>query len=271
MKLWLISSPSQSHSSSPVPEDPYILYISRFINTADSVAIFCSVLFKQRSLTWSNSSDSRVAALGVSDVSGWEWCLVKPLICELMRGCGEAGAEARPEQNTERRLHQNSNKRLITRAVANGNDVNVSSVAWIGNALLTFGNGMDFTPTPTRLPRLSPVTDRGPRRTTVFVTMETEQNALSPAKPTQVRVRDEEQFVYGFTTALIIVWLRRNQLYTIKSYFICAAERLQNWADFSRAVQNGKWGVLINLKWNKNVLLVSVWSAALCSFSVVGN
>ncbi|KAK9962915.1 hypothetical protein ABG768_006153 [Culter alburnus] len=54
------------------------------------------------------------------------------------------------------------------------------------NALLTFGNGMDFTPTPTQLLRLSPVTDRGPRRTTpVFVTMETEQDVLSPAKPTQ--------------------------------------------------------------------------------------
>lgn len=50
---------------------------------------------------------------------------------------------------------------------------------------------MDFTPTPTQLQRLSPVTDRGPRRTTpVFVTMETEQNVLNPAKPTQVRVRD---------------------------------------------------------------------------------
>lgn len=58
---------------------------------------------------------------------------------------------------------------------------------------------MDFTPTPTQLLRLSPVTDRGPRRTTpVFVTMETEQDVLSPAKPTQVRVRDEEQFGYGF-------------------------------------------------------------------------
>ncbi len=155
---------------------------------------------------------------------------------------------------------QNSNKRLITRAVANGNYVDISSVAWTGNALLTFGNGMDFTPTPTRLPRLSPVTDREPRRTTVFVTMETEQNALSPAKPTQVRVRDGARFGYGFITALIVAWLWRNWLYTIKSHFICAAERWQNWAGFSRAVYNGKWGVsygktraawLIKLKWNK--------------------
>lgn len=76
---------------------------------------------------------------------------------------------------------------------------------------------MDFTPTPTQLLRLSPVTDRGPRRTTpVFVTMETEQDVLSPAKPTQVRVRGGEQFGYGFITTLIVVW---NWLHSVKRDF----------------------------------------------------
>ncbi|KAI2656706.1 GDNF family receptor alpha-4 [Labeo rohita] len=87
------------------------------------------------------------------------------------------------------------------------------------NALLTFGNGMDFTPTPTRLQRLSPVTDRGPRPTTVFVTMETEQNALSPAKPTQdsAKVRlwsdstasfdTQQNSARAFAAASLLVWI----------------------------------------------------------------
>ncbi len=212
MHVWLISSPlSVTLLQSRSWRSLCIIYIT--------VAIFCSVLFKQRSLTWSNSSDSRVLR-GMFGQATHLWVNERQV----------------QKQNTERRLDQNSNKRLITRAVANGNDVDISSVAWTGNALLTFGNGMDFTPTPTRLPRLSPVTDREPRRTTVFVTMETEQNALSPAKPTQVRVRDGARFGYGFITALIVAWLRRNWLYSIKSHFICAAERWQNWAGFSRAV-----------------------------------
>ncbi|KAG9281208.1 GDNF family receptor alpha-4-like [Astyanax mexicanus] len=54
------------------------------------------------------------------------------------------------------------------------------------NALLTFGNGMDLTPTPSQSERLSPVTDREARHTTAsLVTMDTDQNIASPAMPTQ--------------------------------------------------------------------------------------
>ncbi|KAI4872227.1 hypothetical protein NFI96_012398 [Prochilodus magdalenae] len=54
------------------------------------------------------------------------------------------------------------------------------------NALLTFGNGMDLTPTPSQSERLSPVTDTEARHTTPgLVSMDTEQNIASPAIPTQ--------------------------------------------------------------------------------------
>ncbi|KAL7868241.1 hypothetical protein SRHO_G00096250 [Serrasalmus rhombeus] len=54
------------------------------------------------------------------------------------------------------------------------------------NALLTFGNGMDLTPTPGQSERLSPATDTEARHTTPgLVSMDTEQNIASPAIPTQ--------------------------------------------------------------------------------------
>lgn len=97
-------------------------------------------------------------------------------------------------RNSNRRVWQQKQLRMEMVSVSL-RAVDVLSVTWIGNALLTFGNGMDFTPTPPQLLRLSTVTDRGPRQTTpAFVTMETEQNVLSPAKPTQVRVREQ----FGF-------------------------------------------------------------------------
>ncbi|TRY98774.1 hypothetical protein DNTS_025510 [Danionella cerebrum] len=62
--------------------------------------------------------------------------------------------------------------------------------ACLRNALLTFGNGMDFVATPTQRLQSDPATDRGPQQTTpVFVTTETEPNALSPARPTQDSVK----------------------------------------------------------------------------------
>ncbi|KAI7801246.1 putative GDNF family receptor alpha-4-like [Triplophysa rosa] len=58
------------------------------------------------------------------------------------------------------------------------------------NALLTFGNGMDFTPTSTQSVRLGPATDKELQQVTpVFVAMDTEQNVLSPVKPTQDSVK----------------------------------------------------------------------------------
>ncbi|XP_035391088.1 GDNF family receptor alpha-4 isoform X1 [Electrophorus electricus] len=66
------------------------------------------------------------------------------------------------------------------------------------NALVTFGNGMDLTPTPSQLEHLSPVTDRGARHTTLgFVSMDTEENVASPAIPTQ---DTENERLWGDTT-----------------------------------------------------------------------
>lgn len=65
---------------------------------------------------------------------------------------------------------------------------------------------MDFTPTSTQSVRLGPATDKELQRVTpVFVAMDTEQNVLSPVKPTQVRVRDGERFDCESGTALIVV------------------------------------------------------------------
>lgn len=65
---------------------------------------------------------------------------------------------------------------------------------------------MDFAPTSTQSVRPGPATDKELQRATpVFVAMDTEQNGLSPVKPTQVRVRDGERFDYEFGTALIVL------------------------------------------------------------------
>ncbi|XP_030621319.1 GDNF family receptor alpha-2 [Chanos chanos] len=54
------------------------------------------------------------------------------------------------------------------------------------NALETFGNGMDLTPTPSQSGQKGSVTDKGIQHNTgVFVTMDTEQNPVIPTQDTE--------------------------------------------------------------------------------------